>query len=278
MTAATLAAGLAGAFAVGAAWEALSAIDARASVRLLERVLRPLRRGGEPSVPERRRLVVLGAATLAAGGWLVAGPVVAAGLGAAAPWIVGRVLAARRRRRSAELVRGAPPVARAMADALSGGHSIRGAIAVAGAAGVGGAAREELRAAASALALGEPTEAVLERLRRRAAHPAWDTLVAAILLQRDAGGDLAGLLRGLAERLEDARRAEADARSATAQARFTAWLVTALPAIAAGLAELGSPGYLASLLRSPLSTALVAASAVLQLAALAAVRRIARVA
>ena len=278
MTAATLAAGLAGACAVGAAWDALSLVDGRAPVRILERALRPLRRGGEPSAPERRRLVVLGAATLAAGGWLVAGPLVAVGLGAAAPWIVGRVFAVRRRRRSAELVRGAPVVARAMADALSGGHSIRGAVAAAGKAGVGGAAGEELRAASSALALGEPTEAVLERLRLRAADPAWDTLVAAILLQRDAGGDLAALLRGLAERLEDARRAEADARSATAQARFTAWLVTALPAGAAGLTELGSPGYLASLLRSPLSTALVGASVVLQLAALAAVRRISRVA
>ncbi len=114
-------------------------------------------------------------------------------------------------------------------------------------------------------------------LRRRSADPGWDTLVAAILLQRDAGGDLARLLRGLAERLEGARRAEADARSATAQARFTAWLVAALPAGAAVLAELGSPGSIASLIAEPLTAALLTASAVLQVTAILAVRRIARV-
>ena len=72
--------------------------------------------------------------------------------------------------------------------------------------------------------------------------PAWDTLVAAILLQRDAGGDLAGLLRDLAASLEAAARVDADARAATAQARFTARLVLWLPAGAAVLAELARPG------------------------------------
>jgi tight adherence protein B len=102
-------------------------------------------------------------------------------------------------------------------------------------------------------------------------------LTAAVLLQRDAGGDLARLLRDLAARLEQARRDEADARSATAQARFTAWLVAALPLGAAALAELGSPGYLASLAATPVGAVLVAASAALQLLAVLAIRRIARV-
>ncbi len=273
MSGAVVAAGFAGALAVLAAWEALGAFDGRAPLRAVRVVLRPLRRGGEPTVSERRRLVLLGAATLAAAGWLVAGPVHAVALGAAAPWVVGQVLVFRRRRRAAALAQSAPVVARTMADALAGGRSIRGALAVA--TDDGGA---ELRAAAGALALGEPTDVVLERLRREAADPAWDTLVAAVLLQREAGGDLATLLRELAERLEEARRSEADARSATAQARFTAWLVAALPAVAAGLAELGSPGYLASLAGEPLTGMLVAASVVLQLCAVAAIRRIARVA
>ena len=67
-------------------------------------------------------------------------------------------------------------------------------------ASIPGAAGHELRAAAHELRLGAPTEATLERLRRRAA-PAWDALIAGILLQRDAGGDLPALLRqaGLTE-------------------------------------------------------------------------------
>ena len=115
-----------------------------------------------------------------------------------------------------------------MADALGAGRSIRTAIADA-AAGAEGAARHELGAAARALALGEPTDAVLLGCARARGTHAWDTLTAAVLLQRDAGGDLAGLLRELAASGEAADRAERDARAATAQARFTAWLVLGLP-------------------------------------------------
>jgi tight adherence protein B len=263
-----------------AAWEALAAIDQRLAARAVGRWLAPLRRrgGGEASAGERRRLAAVAAGVLFAGGWLMAGPLVALSLAAAGPLAARRALSARRARRRARLAAAAPAVARALADALAGGHSVRGALAAAaGGGGIDGPAGEDLRAAAAALATGATTDDVLARLRLAAADPGWDTLVAAILLQRDAGGDLARLLRGLAERLEEARRADADARSATAQARFTAWLVAGLPAGAAALAELGSPGYVASLLREPLTAALVVASAALLVAAIVAVRRIARV-
>ncbi len=113
-------------------------------------------------------------------------------------------------------------------------------------------------------------------LRRRAATPAWDAIVAGILLQRDAGGDLAGLLRDQAAALEAAERIERDARTATAQARFTARLVLLLPAGAAVLAELASPGLIAGLLEHPLSVWLVAMAAVLQGTAIVAVAGLAR--
>jgi tight adherence protein B len=139
-----------------------------------------------------------------------------------------------------------------------------------------GAAGHELRLAARALALGEPTDAVLERLRARAATRAWDTLVAAILLQRDAGGDLPALLRELAATLEAADRAERDAHATTAQARFTAWLVVALPVAAAVLAELAAPGFLRALTAAPLPAALTALALVLQATGLVAIHRIVR--
>ena len=271
-------AGVAGALGVLATWDALAAIDQRLAARSVGRWLAALRGGGEASVGERRRLAAVAAAALCAAGWLVAGPLAALVLAAAGPWAANRALAARRTRRRARLAAAAPAAARAIADALSGGHSVRGAIGGAAASGgLDGPAAAELRAAAVALDAGAVTDDVLEDLRHRAGDPGWDTLVAAILLQRDAGGDLARLLRGLAERLEAGRRAEADARAATAQARFTAWLVASLPAGAAVVAELGSPGYLASLLGEPLTAALVVASVVLQAVAVLAVRRIARV-
>jgi tight adherence protein B len=274
-------AGLAGALAVAGAWEALAAVEQAAPARVIARWLEPLgalrREGRAPTVPERRRLALVGAGALLAGGWLVAGPLAGAACAAGGPLGVGRLVRARRERWRAELARAAPAAARALADALAGGHAVRGALAVAAQGGVPGAAGAELRAAARALALGARTEDVLERLRRRAGAPAWDTIVAAVLLQRDAGGDLAGLLRSIAAVLEEAARVEADARSATAQARFTAWLVALLPVGAGVLAELADPGYVATLLRAPLAPWLLGAAAVCQLVACALINRIARV-
>jgi tight adherence protein B len=267
----------AGIAAVLAAWEGVAAVDGRTSLRALERVLAPLRAGRAPTAAEQRRIVLVGAATLAAAGWLAGGIAGAILAGAAGPAAVRQALAARTRRRRARLAAAAPAVARALADALAGGHAVHGAIvAAARGGGLTGPAGEALRDAAAALELGEPVEDVLEAVRARARALAWDTLTAAILLQRDAGGDLAGLLRELAERLEQARRDDAEAQTATAQARFTAWLVAALPAGAGVLAELASPGYLASLAGAPLTAALAVASIVLQVAAVVVIRRIAR--
>jgi tight adherence protein B len=282
VTAAALLAAFAAATAVAGVWELLAAVEQAAVVRAVGRTLAPLtaagRRGREPTAPERRRLAVLGAAALLAAGWLVAGPLAGATAGAAGPWAVAAALRARRARWRAELGRGAPAAARAMADALAGGHAVRGAIATAARdGGVPGATGAELREAAAGLELGDRTEDVLERVRRRAADPRWDTIVAAILLQRESGGDLARLLRAIAIGQEEAARVEADARSATAQARFTAWLVTAMPAGAVVVAELASPGYVGSLLGSPATGALLVGAAVFQLLALVLVRRIARV-
>ena len=280
MTRAALLAGAAGACAVLGGWEALVALERAKVAAAVARVLAPLRRarkeGREPTAPERRRLALLAAGTLLAGGWILFGPLGGVLLAAAGPPALLGAARARRRRYLAELARGAPLAARALSDALAGGHAIRGAIGQA-ARGLPGAAGTELRATAARLELGAATEVALERLRRRAASPAWDTIVAAILLTREAGGDLARLLRGCAQSLEDATRLEAEARSATAQARFTGLLVMALPAGAAGLAELASPGYIGSLGRAPLTAWLVGCAVGLQLMAMVAIKRMAKV-
>jgi len=279
---AVLLAAAAGICAVLAAWELIAAAEQVRLVRGLARWLAPaldvLRSGREPTSPERLRLVALGAVSLLGAGWLVAGPWIGLALGAAAPWVARTVVRARGRRRRAALAAQAPAIARALADALAGGHSVRGAIAAAAAVGgVHGAAGDELRASAAALELGERTDDVLRAFARRAGGGPCDTLVAAVLLQRDAGGDLAGLLRGLARALEERARVGADARSATAQARFTAWVVTGLPLAGVVLGELAQPGFITGLISSPLPALLAGSAMALQLVALVCVRRIARV-
>jgi tight adherence protein B len=274
-------AGAAGALALLAAWDLIAAIETATLARAAARMVAPLRRasqGREPTPPERRRLAALGALALLGAGWIVAGPVAGVALAAGGPWGALALVRARRRRWREAVRRGAPLAARAVADALAGGHSLRGALAAAPAdGGVPGPAGVELAATARALALGARTEDALERLRVRTGGGPWDTLIAAMLLQRDAGGDLAGLLRGSAAALEEADRLERDARAVTAQARFTGLLVSILPLAAAGLAELARPGYLGSLLRSPLTLWLGGCAVAFQLLALLLIHRLARV-
>lgn len=261
------------------AWDALAALERVPVNAGVARLLDPLRhagRDGRPATPpERRRLAIVVTGALMAAAWLITGPVGGMLAAVSGPAIAMAIVSTRRRRYARELQSGAAEAARAMADAAGAGQFARGALIVA-AQGIGGATGRELQALAGALELGDTTERALERLRARARCPAWDALTAGILLQRDAGGDLAGLLRRLAASLEAGDRLAAEARTATAQARFTAWLVVGLPFAAAGLAELAAPGMLAGLLSQPLSASLTAMALALQLVAIVCVRRIAR--
>ncbi len=283
MTMSALLAGLAGACAVSAAHEVLqTAPRAWGSARLPSAIGAPWRAAGQGVVPtghaERRRLAVLAALAAGAAGWLLAGPVGGVLVATAGPAVAHRALRARRARWRARVVEGAPHVCRALADALAGGRSVRGALLdVAATGGTGASADGELRCIAAALVVGAPTEQVLRDWAARVDAPAYDLLVAAILLQAHAGGDLAALLRTLAGDLEETRRAAADARAATAQARFTAGVVLALPAAAVAVTQLAAPGTLAAVLAAPLPRLMIVASLVLDVLAVLAMRRLARV-
>src|SRR4051794_31094907 len=117
MAASALAA-LAGVCAVLAAWEAIGAAEEERLVRSLGRWLQPalqaLRAEREPTSPERRRLVLVGALSLLGAGWLVAGGWAGLALAASAPWAARGVLRARRRRRRLAIAAAAPAIARAL--------------------------------------------------------------------------------------------------------------------------------------------------------------------
>lgn len=280
MSAAPLAA-LAAALGVLTLWDVLAAAEGLARGDTLGGLLAPLvrarRAGTEPSAAERRRLALVAVPVLVAAGWLVAGPALGAALAAGGPWTLRTLVRRRQRRYRTELERAAPAVARAVADALAGGHAISRALAEA-ARSVDGAAAVELDVLGRRLAVGQPLDQGLATLQARADSRAYDTLATGILLQRDAGGDLVALLRELARAQEAAVRCADDARAATAQARFTGAVVGVLPAGAAALAELASPGALASVLHNPLALWLAAFAGFLQLLGLLAIRRLGRVA
>jgi tight adherence protein B len=263
------------ALAAREAWNASPALAAWLRV-----ALEPLWRAGEegyaPSTLERRRLALLGAGAAILGGWFLGGIALALPLAVAAPAGMGAVIAARRRRYRRAVERSLPEVATAIADSLSAGRSLRASLPAAVASLDGPPAIEMARLAAE-LDLGAPTLDAVQGWRRRIRSQRVDAFAAALLSQRLAGGDLAGLLRRFAAGAAEQERVAEDARSATAQARFTGLLVVAMPTGGALFAELLQPGFLARLLASPPAAVLLVLAVALQIVGFFAIRRFAQV-
>ena len=278
MTLPALIAAIAGGLGALAVREAL--LGSPAAAQWLRLALEPLRRAGEegyaPSTRERRRLAGLGAAVAIVAGWFVGGVVLALPLAVAGPVIAGSAIARRRRRYRRAIERSLPEVATSIADSLSAGRSLRASLAVSVTSLCGPAAAEVARLVVE-LEVGATTAETIARWRGRMRSERVDAFAAALLSQRLAGGDLAGLLRRFAVGAAERERVAEDARSATAQARFTGLLVVAMPTGGALLAELLQPGFLAGLLASPPAAVLLALAVALQLLGFAAIRRFSQV-
>lgn len=274
----TLAGAAAGGLAAVGVREAVLATPALAAwVRL---ALEPLRRAGRegyaPSAPERRRLAVLGTFAAICGGWFLAGATLALPLAVAGPALAASAVNARRRRYRRAVERALPDVALAIADSLSAGRSLRASLPAA-ASSLDGPPAVELARLGAELDLGSPIAAAIAAWRRRMRSARVDAFAAALLSQRLAGGDLAGLLRRFAEGAAERDRVAEDARAATAQARFTGLLVVAMPTGGALFAELIQPGFAVKVLAAPASAVLLGLAGALQLAGFVAIRRFSRV-
>jgi tight adherence protein B len=264
-----------GGLLVAAARDAVAALPSLAA--WLAAAIEPLRRAGRegyaPTGEERRRLAALAALGLPGAGLLVLGPGPAPLLALAGPLSAGWAISARRARYRRKVESQLGAVAVALADGLTAGRPVRTALA--GVAGpLTGPSAVELARVRADLELGVSTREALERLRGRLDSPRVDAFCAAIAANHLSGGDLAGLLRRFAAAASERERIVAEARGATAQARFTGLLVVAMPLGATLLAELAYPGFVGGTLRQPVAVVMLGVAAVLQLAGFLAISRL----
>lgn len=278
MSLAPLLAALAAVAAVFALRDAVA--DSPAVTAWIRRTLDPLNRarleGYLPDSGEKLRLAALLALFAVAAGWWFAGPLVGLLLAVAGPLLAGWLITRGRRRYRRSVERSLPEISRAIADCLSAGHSPRGAIAAA-TASLEGPARSEFSALRYELETGRPTGEAIRGMAARFRSPRVDAFATALISQQLAGGDLAGLLRRFAEGAAERDRIAEDARSATAQARFTGYLVVAMPGGAALFVELIRPGFIGSILGSTPALIITGLSVALQLAGFLAISKLARV-
>lgn len=268
MSGAVLAAGAAGALAAG------GVVDLAPDLAVAARSAR--RRAGNRSTTDglvTRRVLV--AAVACALGLLVAGAPTAALVVGATPAALRTAERRRRGRRRRAIGRGAPLVARSIADALDAGHGVRRSLGEAArASGLDGPAARELRTLAARLEAGDPLASALDAWRARTDEPAHRTIVAGLLLHGEAGGTLADVLRDQAAALERARRATAEAESAVVQARSAARIVGGIPAAVLVAVVVLAPGAVRQVTGTPLGALLVVVALLLQMTAMVLVRRL----
>lgn len=226
-----------------------------------------------PSEQERRWLgtvvgVALGLLAVVLTGF---GPL--AGVAAAGPAVAGWGVARRQCHYRVKVERDVPAIAAAVADSVAAGGSLRVALLASG-TGLNGPSAVEMARVGADLELGIPARVALGALLARVPSDRIEGLVAAILSQERAGGDLARLLRRHARAAAERQRTEKEARSATAQARMTGGMVVAMPLIMGLVVELISPGFLSGMASEPAAALLLVSAAILQLLGYLAIRKL----
>lgn len=220
----------------------------------------------------RRALAVAVTAGLAVG-WSLIGVVGLAAGAVGAPLALRQFMRSRRRRLAARFDNCATDLALVLASSLAAGRSVRGALLTAGSstpAPLGG----ELDRMAVDLTLGRGLGESLAALCERTGSARIRSLVAAVELHRGSGGDLVRLARELADAFRDRDRALRDARTATAQARYTAIVVAAIPFVVLAVLEFASPGMVTGAVRYVPTALMLIASIALMAVGVAMARRV----
>lgn len=121
--------------------------------------------------------------------------------------------------------------------------------------------RGVFRSAVREMGLGLALEEALDRIAERYPSEEMSLLVASINVQYQVGGNLGKVLDLIAETLRERARILGDIKSLTAQQRYSAYLLSAMPVFVTLLLFFVSPGYIGILFRAPYYLFLVASAA-----------------
>ncbi|HEY0825843.1 MAG TPA: type II secretion system F family protein, partial [Ramlibacter sp.] len=135
----------------------------------------------------------------------------------------------------------------------------------------------EFRATHEEINFGVSVPQALAALAQRV--PSMDVryFVVAVLIHREAGGNLAEILGNLARVVRERLKLLARVRVLTAEGRLSAWILVAMPFVLAGLMLLLNPEFMRPLWTDPLGIALVKWMLGLMLLGIVLLRRMVRI-
>lgn len=192
--------------------------------------------------------------------------------------VLAALLVARRRsvlRR--ELENSLGDIITVAAGALRAGYSFLQAIDIL-ASETKGRMGDEFKRMLRELSLGVGIEEALTHAAERVTSTDFDLIVAAVLVQRQVGGNLAEVLDITGETIRERIRIKGEIRTLTAQGRMSLWIFTLLtPGIASAL-FLFNPGYISTLWQSSAGIAMVVGAVIGQTLGALVIRNIVRIA
>lgn len=160
------------------------------------------------------------------------------------------------RRRQQKLESQLPDVLEFIARAMQAGHAFNSALQM--------AATEspqpigfEFQTAFNQVNLGMPVQKAMKGLAQRIDCADMRYFSVAVLINREVGGDLAGLLRNVADLIRARLKLRLSIRAITAEGRISAWILGLLPFALAGILTLFNPTYIAPLWQEPVGQRLV---------------------
>jgi tight adherence protein B len=219
-------------------------------------------------------LLLLAPALLIGGGLLlswVQGALLAVGALSAAVWLARY----ERARRQARLERQLVPALRLMAAATESGFSVQQALERV-AVELPAPIAEEFGQTIRLIALGVSLEDALAELAARGGE-SFGVFSHIVTVQYRIGGNLPGLLLGLAANLAERLQFEDEVRALTAQTRYSGWILSVLPFGFLAAVALLSPSYVQVLFHTPSGRTILAVSAAVLAVGLLSIRAISRV-
>lgn len=168
----------------------------------------------------------------------------------------------RRESRLLQLERQLPEAADLISRSLRAGHALPSTLQML-ADEMPNPVAAEFRIVSDEINFGLPMADALQNLAKRVPLTDLRYMVVAILIQREAGGNLSEVMSNVSVLVRQRLKLQGDVRSLSAEGRLSAWVLCLLPVIIAGVFMMVNPGYLGRFLDDPAGPELLVAASVL---------------
>ncbi|MFJ4026294.1 type II secretion system F family protein [Paenarthrobacter sp. NPDC089989] len=207
-------------------------------------------------------LVLVGSFVLGVVGFMLGGVLMGLFFAAVSPvvaWLLLTVRAGKRRTKFGEQL---TDMLRAISGSLRSGHSITSSMHSASLE-MPAPMSEELARIVNENRVGRPVSDAMAEVGRRMQCEDFEWLSQAIEINREVGGDLAGVLDHAADTVRERAQIKGQVRALAAEGKFSAYILIGLPFVVGILINTVNPGYMATLFQSLLGWILIIVGAIM---------------